>query len=232
LHEIFLWKFTRNTGIGTGTNGFQVNRRDAQVAGKHKDKHKDKLKDREIPELLEEGEEELSEELEEPKGKRRGSLLPWALFLVLPCYVADQITKSIIVRMVELGTGFNVIPGFFDIIHVRNTGAAFGMLQGIAEPFRTYFFLGITVIAFIAMFVVFIRAREHSWLLKLVFSLIIAGALGNLTDRFIFGEVVDFLSVYVGRFRWPAFNLADTYITLGMLGLLFHILTMPREEEE
>ena len=80
------------------------------------------------------------------------------------------------------------------------------------------------------MFVVFFRAQEKSWLLKLVFGLIIAGALGNLTDRFVYGEVVDFLSVYVGKYRWPTFNLADTYITLAMLGLLFHIFTVPGEE--
>ncbi|GEM_PF-162141 len=214
----------------TDTDGFRAERRDAQVAGKRKDKGKETLKEEEILELLE-GEEELPEELEESKGKRGRSFLPWALLLVLFCYAADQITKGIIVRTVELGTGFNVIPGFFDIIHVRNTGAAFGMLHGFPEPFRTYFFLGITIIAFIAMFVVFVRAREKSLLLKLVFCLIIAGALGNLTDRFIHGEVVDFLSVYIGRFRWPAFNLADTYISIGMLGLLFHIFTMPKEEE-
>jgi signal peptidase II len=201
----------------------------AQVSDKHKDKNKDK----ELEELLEEESiEELSDEVvEEPRGRRSAPLISWALFLALPCYVADQIAKSVIVRKVELGTGFNVIPGFFDIIHVRNTGAAFGMLQGIPDSVRNYFFLGITVVAFIAMFVVFFRAREKSWLLKLVFSLIIAGALGNLTDRFVHGEVVDFLSVYIGRFRWPTFNLADTYITLGMLGLLFHIFTMPKEED-
>ena len=62
-------------------------------------------------------------------------------------------------------------------------------------------------------------------------SLIIAGALGNLTDRFLFGEVVDFLSFYIGRFRWPTFNLADTYISLGMAGLLITVLFMPKEPE-
>lgn len=200
--------------------------------GRRKDKRDDNYKDWESEEPLEEeGEGELPREIvEEPRVRRKAPLLAWALFLVLPCFAADQISKSVIVRQVELGTGFNVIPGFFDILHVRNTGAAFGMLQGIPEPVRTWFFLGITVAAFIAMFVVFFRAQEKSWLLKLVFGLIIAGALGNLTDRFVYGEVVDFLSVYIGKYRWPTFNLADTYITLGMLGLLFHIFTVPGEE--
>lgn len=170
------------------------------------------------------------ESMGETSGKG-GSLLAWGLFLVVPFYIADQFTKWLVYRNIEIGTGFNVIPGFFDIIHVRNTGAAFGMLQGIPEPIRTAFFLGITIIAFIAIFMVFIKIKEKSWLLKMVFSLVIAGALGNLTDRFIHGEVVDFLSVYIRSFRWPTFNLADTYISIGMVGLLLHIFLMPKEKE-
>ncbi|MRR14357.1 signal peptidase II [archaeon] len=186
---------------------------------------------RKIEEVIEEEEiPELSEGPEEPGGGRRGSILPWVLIIVLPCYLADQLTKWLVCRTMEIGTGFNVIPGFFDIIHVRNTGAAFGMLQGIPTPVRTWFFLGVTIVAFIAIFVMFIRIKEKSWLLKLVFCLIVAGAMGNLTDRFSYSEVVDFLSVYVGRFRWPAFNLADIYITIGMLGLIIHIMTAPKEE--
>ncbi|HQG32306.1 MAG TPA: signal peptidase II [Deltaproteobacteria bacterium] len=184
------------------------------------------------PALDEEVELDLPEEEPEDRDGRRASLLAWALFLVIPCYAADQLSKWLICRKVEVGTGFNVIPGFLDIIHVRNTGAAFGMLQGIPEPFRTYFFLGITIVAFIAILVVFLKIRERSRLLLAVFSLIIAGALGNLTDRFLFGEVVDFLSLYVGRFRWPTFNLADTYISLGMVGLLVHIFLTPSKEKE
>jgi signal peptidase II len=209
-------------------------RGDTRVSDKHKDKHKDKHTEEELEELPEVGcaEESVPEVVvEEPRGRRRAPLIAWALFLVVPCYALDQIVKYVIVKKIVLGTGFTVIPGFMDIIHVRNTGAAFGMLQGIPEHLRTWFFLGITLVAFVAMFVVFSRAREKSALLKLVFSLIIAGALGNLTDRFVYGEVVDFLSMYIGSFRWPTFNLADTWITLGMMGLLFHIFTMPTEEE-
>ncbi len=187
---------------------------------------------REIEEVIEEEDiPELPAEPEEQDGGVRRSILPWVLIIVLPCYLADQLTKWLVCRTMEIGTGFNVIPGFFDIIHVRNTGAAFGMLQGIPAPLRTYFFLGVTIAALIAIFIMFIKIKEKSWLLKLVFCLIVAGAMGNLTDRFSYSEVVDFLSFYVGRFRWPAFNLADIYITLGMIGLIFHILTAPKEED-
>lgn len=162
-------------------------------------------------------------------GSAVGSLLRWGLFLVLPCYALDQWTKWLICQRVEIGTGFNVVPGFFDIIHMRNTGAAFSLLQGIPAAYRTYFFLSVTIIAIVAIFVIFWKAQEHSWMLKIVMSLIIAGALGNLTDRIVHNEVVDFLSFYLGRYRWPTFNLADTYISLGMAGLLIHTFFMQKK---
>ena len=165
------------------------------------------------------------------RGESLRSLLAWGIFLVVPLYLADQLTKWIVCRNVDPGTGFVVIPGFFDIIHMRNTGAAFGILRDIPEPVRTYFFLGVTVVALIAILTVFCKTGERSVLFKAVMSLIIAGALGNLTDRFLFGEVVDFLSFYIGRFRWPTFNLADIYISLGMAGLLVSILFTPKEKE-
>ena len=174
---------------------------------------------------------DLSREPQGDRGRRSRSFLAWGFFLVLPLYLADQFTKWLVCQNVEVGTGFTVIPGFFDIIHMRNTGAAFGILRDIPEPVRTYFFLGITIVALVAIFTIFSRIRERSWLFKAVLSLIIAGALGNLTDRFLFGEVVDFLSFYIGRFRWPTFNLADTYISLGMAGLLITVLFMPKEPE-
>ncbi|MGB4110724.1 MAG: signal peptidase II [Bacteriovoracaceae bacterium] len=165
------------------------------------------------------------------QGKRPRSFLMWGVFLVLPLYLADQFTKWLVYRNVEVGTGFTVIPGFFDIIHMRNTGAAFGILRDIPEPVRTYFFLGITLVALVAIFTIFSRLRQRSWFFKAILCLIVAGALGNLTDRFLFGEVVDFLSFYIDRFRWPTFNLADTYISLGMVGLLVTVVFMPKEQE-
>ena len=155
-------------------------------------------------------------------GRSFGSIIRWGLLLVLPLYALDQWTKRLICDQVDIGTGFTVIPGFFDIIHMRNTGAAFSLLQGIPVTYRTYFFLSVTIIALVAIFTLFWKSSETSWLLKAVMSLIIAGAIGNLTDRILFNEVVDFLSFYIGHYRWPTFNLADTYISLGMAGLIIH----------
>jgi signal peptidase II len=147
-------------------------------------------------------------------------LATWTGLLAVPCYGIDQWTKWLVNENMEIGSGFTVIPGFIDIIHARNTGAAFGILQGLPETYRTPFFGLITLIACGAILVIFWKMADDSWLLKTVLCLIIAGALGNLTDRLIFGEVVDFLSFHIGRFRWPTFNMADTWISLGMAGLL------------
>lgn len=169
-----------------------------------------------------------------PSRVRSGSLrflAAWGLLLVLPLYLADQLTKWLVYRSMEVGAGFTVIPGFFDIIHVRNTGAAFGILRDIPESVRTWFFLGITAVALVAIVVIFWKSGERSWIFKAILCLVIAGALGNLTDRFLFGEVVDFLSFSVGPLRWPTFNLADTYISLGMVGLLTSVLLMPKERK-
>jgi len=153
----------------------------------------------------------------------------WLCSLTLPCFLIDRFTKWLIYTRMEIGSGFTVVPGFFDIIHARNTGAAFGMLQNLPESYRTLFFVAITIIACGAMFLIFLKTNNESWLLKAVFSLIIAGALGNLTDRLMFNEVVDFLLFHIGRYRWPTFNMADTWISAGMVGLLIYSFTMPKK---
>jgi len=153
----------------------------------------------------------------------------WMGLLALPCFLVDRLTKWLVYTHMEIGSGFTVVPGFFDIIHARNTGAAFGMLQGLPQAYRTLFFAVITVIACGAMFIIFWRTREDSWMLKAVFSLIIAGALGNLTDRLIFNEVVDFLLFHIGPYRWPTFNMADTWISAGMVGLLIYSFFIPKK---
>ncbi len=153
----------------------------------------------------------------------------WMGLLALPCFLIDRLTKWLVYTHMEIGSGFTVVPGFFDIIHARNTGAAFGMLQGLPQAYRTLFFAVITVIACGAIFIIFWRTIEDSWMLKAVFSLIIAGALGNLTDRLMFNEVVDFLLFHIGSYRWPTFNMADTWISAGMVGLLIYSFFNPKK---
>lgn len=155
----------------------------------------------------------------------------WGLLIVVPCYFFDQWTKWLVYSQYDIGQVLTVIPGFFDIIHMRNTGAAFGILRDIDAGYRTLFFGLVTIVA-CASLIYIIRTMEYeSRLLTVVMFLIIAGALGNLTDRLMFNEVVDFLSIYIGKYRWPTFNMADTYISIGMAGLLLHLLLTSKKTD-
>jgi len=110
-----------------------------------------------------------------------------------------------------------VIPGFFDLTHVRNTGGAFGIFSG--RRGGTVFFVSVSFIALGALLFLLRRAGEDEKNLALSFSLVLAGAIGNLIDRLLYGEVIDFLEFYHASFYWPAFNIADSAICIG-IGLM------------
>jgi signal peptidase II len=131
--------------------------------------------------------------------------------------VLDQLTKYLIETRVRLYSVITVIPGFFNITHVRNRGAAFGILSGASQVWRSLFFITVTIaaIAVIARLI----WKTHERLLLVAFSLIGGGAVGNLTDRLRYGEVVDFIQWYVKSYYWPSFNIADSAISVGV-GLL------------
>jgi len=154
------------------------------------------------------------------------SFLLWGAFLVLPCYLVDQLSKLFVLENLSIGEVIPIVPGYFELLHVRNTGAAFGILQGLPDPFRTIFFLVITIAACVAM--IFRATDDDSVFVKVVLCLILAGALGNLTDRLVHKEVVDFINVHVRQYSWPTFNIADTYLSIGMVGLLGYMLKGPR----
>jgi len=156
------------------------------------------------------------------------TLLTWGAFLILPCYLVDQVSKLLVLENLPIGEAVAILPGYFELLHVRNTGAAFGILQGLPDPFRTIFFLAITVAACIAIVMIFRASDDDSAFLKVALCLILAGALGNLTDRLVHREVVDFINVHIQQYHWPTFNIADTYISLGMLGLLGYMLKSPK----
>ena len=150
------------------------------------------------------------------------TVLRWGLLCMLPCYVLDQWSKWLVRGTLEIGEGIVVIPGYFDIVHVRNTGAAFGLLQGIPVSYRTWFFLIVTLIACGAIGYIFMQSQRSSWLIKIVLALVLTGALGNLTDRLVFREVVDFLNVHIHAYHWPTFNLADVYISVVVISFIVH----------
>ena len=117
-----------------------------------------------------------------------------------------------------------IIPGFFALTHIRNTGGAFGLLAGEATLFRTLFFLLVSCLALGVIFYLYTRIAYGKPWVEAAFAMISGGALGNLIDRLRFGEVVDFLDFYIGTAHWPAFNIADSAISVGAAILCLNVL--------
>jgi signal peptidase II len=148
----------------------------------------------------------------------------WVGTIIGIVLLLDQITKYIIEKNVRLFDVIPVIPGFFNITHVRNKGAAFSLFAGAPEAFRSLFFATVTIVAIVAIVLLIRKTNER--LLIVAFSLIAGGAVGNLIDRVRYGEVVDFIQWYVKSHFWPSFNIADSAITVGVcllaVDMLFH----------
>ena len=158
------------------------------------------------------------------RSSRRG-LLPW-LFLIAAVIVIDQLTKVAVGRLFTYGERKEVVHGFFDLTLLFNKGAAFSFLSG-AGGWQRWFFTGIGVVA--ALFIVFMLARHASQkLFSAALALIAGGALGNVVDRLIHGHVVDFLLFYHRDWSFPAFNVADSAITVGVVLLVLDELIRVR----
>jgi signal peptidase II len=139
----------------------------------------------------------------------------------------DLWTKWQIVARIDLHEAIPVIPKFFQLVHVRNTGAAFG-LGANASSKIVPILLNVGAIAVFCVVVVYaLRTAVTDRLLQTGLHLILGGAIGNLLDRFRFGYVVDFLDVYVGSHHWPAFNVADSAICIGIALLFFDMRKKP-----
>lgn len=142
------------------------------------------------------------------------------IFVAAIVIILDQLTKAVIANYFILHQSIEVIPGLFNITYIRNPGAAFGILRDASGTFRTIFLTGVSLAALIIIFFVYRNIRDTAS--RIAFSLIAGGALGNLIDRIRFGEVIDFLDFYIGRYHWPAFNVADSAITVGIfIAVLF-----------
>lgn len=150
----------------------------------------------------------------------------WKLVLswLVPIIVLDQLTKIIVDRNMPLHHSIPLIDGFFNLTYVRNTGAAFGIFAGSHEVFRRPFLIGVSILAIGFIVVMLKRLRDDAiWLISAL-TFILAGAIGNLIDRVLHGEVIDFLDVYYANYHWPAFNLADSFITVGVAITLCYLI--------
>lgn len=144
--------------------------------------------------------------------------------VVLSVYVLDQATKAWILRTIPLYSQETVIPGFFNLVHVHNTGVAFSFFAGSDSPWRLPVLAALTLLALVVVFFLYRESRPEETTKRVALSLVAGGAAGNLTDRLRFGHVVDFLDFYIGPYHWPAFNAADTAVTVGALLLLWSLL--------
>ncbi len=142
------------------------------------------------------------------------------LSIALVIVVFDQITKIWIDTDMKLYESIPVFDGWFSLTYVRNTGAAFSMFADMSETYRVPFFSGVAVVA-VAAILYFVRSTPASQKIVLIAcGFVLGGAVGNLIDRVTYGSVIDFLDVYYGDWHWPAFNVADSFISIGVVLLL------------
>ncbi|ROZ76069.1 signal peptidase II [Ramlibacter sp. WS9] len=158
------------------------------------------------------------------RGAPAGSWLPW-LALSLAIFIADQFTKVLILGYYQLGDS-TPVTSFFNIVRAHNTGAAFSFLAG-ASGWQRWFFTAIGVAA--AVFIIWmLRSHAGQKLFSFALACILGGAIGNVVDRLVHGYVVDFIQVHAGGWYFPAFNVADSAITVGAACLILDELLRVR----
>jgi signal peptidase II len=146
------------------------------------------------------------------------------LWIALAVVVLDQIVKAIVRREIALNESITVIPGFFDLTRVHNTGTAFGFMNATDFPFKTVILacVAIGALAALAMYAATLPADQ--WLARIGLALILGGAAGNLLDRITEGYVVDFVDLYWSGWHFWAFNVADASITIGVALMILDLL--------
>jgi signal peptidase II len=153
--------------------------------------------------------------------------LRW-LWLVAFLLLVDQATKWLVVDNFQLYQRSNMLP-FFDLVRLHNTGAAFSLFAE-ASGWQRWFFTGLAgVISIVILWWQWNLPRERHRLLSLGLALVLAGALGNVIDRVMYGYVIDFLLFYIGPYAWPAFNVADSAICVGVSCVLYDHLFLEKK---
>lgn len=145
--------------------------------------------------------------------------------LSLAVLIFDQITKRWIMKTMFYGDSKNIIGNFLQFTYIRNPNSVFGLRVGGAVISTS-----LTVIAFIFVMFLFFKADNRFFLVSL--SFIIGGALGNLTDRILYMEVIDFIDVGLGRWRWPTFNVADSFVTIGLILIIIYYVFIDTSHKE
>jgi signal peptidase II len=156
-------------------------------------------------------------------------LWPYLVSIVF-LIIIDQITKGAVQSSFTLGESKKIIDGFFNFTYVQNPGAAFGFLAHAHESIRKPLFLFIPVVACIWLVILLWKTKDTNIILSIAYALILAGAVGNLIDRFSLGYVVDFFDFYHGDWHFPAFNVADSCITVAAFLLIWDFIKEVRQK--
>ena len=159
------------------------------------------------------------------------SMNRWTIFSIIVALglVVDQATKLYVDRVMALHQSIPVIDGLFSFTYLRNRGAAFSFLSDAS--WRLPFFIGITLIAAVVIIVALKKMRDDQKLAQVALAMIFSGAIGNLIDRVRLGEVIDFLDVYWKNHHWPAFNVADSLICVGVALVAIDMLKEERNRQ-
>lgn len=156
-------------------------------------------------------------------------LLPLNWVTVITVVVLDQLTKWLVVQNIALGQHIDLLP-FFDLVHTKNRGAAFGMFHEASAIFRLVFFALVTIVCLAILIRWLGTTNASERLLRFSLALILGGAFGNVFDRTVYGEVTDFVHVFWHQHHFPAFNIADSAITTGTTLLILQMLLLRRNK--
>lgn len=148
--------------------------------------------------------------------------------LSLSIFGLDQISKDLVVSRMTLYSTVPVIPGLFHITLVTNRGALFGLLHDLPDSYRAVLFTAVPILAILLVLTFQYRTAAGEIATQTGLALILGGALGNLADRLRLGYVIDFLDVFLGELHWPAFNVADASICVGVGLLILDMLSRGR----
>ena len=174
----------------------------------------------------------------EPKDSRRMDAIGFAgsrrliMMIVAIVVVLDQATKALVRETLPLHASVNIVPGLLDLTHVRNTGAAFGILNAADFPFKSAVMTIVAAVALLAIATYAVRSTSHGRTAQIGLALVLGGAIGNLIDRAMTGYVIDFVDVYWRSYHFWAFNAADSAITVGAVALVLDMLIFGRHVPE
>jgi signal peptidase II len=162
---------------------------------------------------------------------RRAFPQPVELAIALTIVVLDQVTKYLVRTHMALWDQREIIPGFMNLVHVQNTGAAFGLLNNVDFPYKPVVMIAIAALALVAIAAYATQLGFHERAARFGLAFILGGAVGNLIDRAFVGHVVDFVDVYWGTVHFWAFNVADAAITVGAILVILDMLGVGRQRD-